>query len=231
MGDVRTPDGLCCGTCELAELTAQGKVSFQQSPHLFVGDDVDDVIVVVHEMLGDGLVVRRLSLRRGQRLVVGRSADVDIVIRSKFADRRIFALEVTAAGAVFAEDVGSSCGTLVKGRRIARQRLDQCDVINVASNTFLTFQHGDEIGGPTAIELAYAARKNATEATGSAVASAPARGAVAVARPGLRAAEPVESEVIAAAMVASEHVTGAAELPTQVARGRSVWQWLRARLM
>lgn len=154
------PDGLCCGTCELAEATAQGKLSFEQSPHLVVGDD--DTVVVVHERISGKSVVRRLPLHRGQRFVVGRAGDV--VIESVFADRRIFSLEVTATGAVFIEDVGSNCGTLVNGARIDRKRLDQRDAINVANNTWLTFQQHDERGQPTPIERAYAEPPSAEQA-------------------------------------------------------------------
>ena len=201
MTDERGPDGFCCGTCELAELTSQGKVRFEPSPHLLVGDD--EFVAVVHEVSGIA-VVRRVALRRGDRVVIGRSPDVDIVIQSKFADRRIFALEVTATGAVFAEDVGSACGTLVNGKRIARRRLNRRDVINVASNTFITFQQGEECGRPTQIELACAPADGATVAPGSAD-SAPLREATAAAP-----ASPAPAD-------------------TTSPRGRpGIWRWLQA---
>lgn len=154
MADGHAPEEPCCGTCELAEQTARGEVRFEPSPLLIVGDGDTDVVIL--EPVKGELEVRRLPLHRGQRFVVGRAGDV--VIQSRFADRRIFALEVTATGAVLAEDVGSSCGTLVNGMRIGRKQLCQRDEINVAGSTRLLFQQGEQRGTATPIELAWPRR-------------------------------------------------------------------------
>jgi len=208
MGGEDASNGFCCGTCELAELTVQGKVSFEQSPHLVIGDD--DSVVVIHERVGGPMIIRRLPLHRGQRFVVGRRAEVvDVVLESRAASARIFALEVTATGAVFIEDVGSACGTLVNGRVIERARLNQRDQINVAGNTFFTFQQGDERGTPTVFER---------------VAAEWAAGAPAAGSPPVRSSSPREPAV--GAIPEGSPVVVA--LPA-LSRRHGIWRWLRSR--
>ena len=127
-----------------------------QSLHLFVEDS--ETVMVVHEMLREGQIVRRIPLHRRQRLVVGRDDSADIVLQSETASRRHFALEVTTTGAVFVEDLSSCCGTLVNDERIDRRQLEQGDVMKVGSSTYLTFQQHEDVGEPTNFEKMYSAR-------------------------------------------------------------------------
>lgn len=118
---------------------------FESSPFLIVGEGDTEVIAHAHR------VARRLLLCRGQRLVFGRGPDVDVVIDSPLASRRIFSLEVTAEGAVFIEDVGSTCGTNVNGQRVERIQLRCRDVVSVGGGWIL-FQQGELLGAPTMFE-------------------------------------------------------------------------------
>jgi len=128
----------------------------KRSPQLFVGDS--ETVMVVHEMLREGQIVRRIPLRRCQRLVVGRDDGADIVLQSATASRRHFALEVTPTGAVFVEDLSSCCGTLVNDERIDHRQLEQGDVLKVGSSVYLTFQQGEDVGKPTHFEKMYSER-------------------------------------------------------------------------
>lgn len=135
MAELHEDGQACCGACEVAGQTARGERSFPASPLLVVGDDDTDLAVS-----SDDGVLRKLVLRRANQFVVGRKADVKI--DSMMASSRIFRLEVTEAGEVFVEDVGSACGTYVNGKHAAgRQQICQQDQIQVGGAT-LRFEQG-----------------------------------------------------------------------------------------
>jgi pilus assembly protein CpaF len=76
--------------------------------------------------MGLVLEVRERSGRRqrhvlGARAVVGRASDCDLVLESPAVSKRHLRLEV-AAGGVFVEDLGSTNGTRVDGRRLEGRR-------------------------------------------------------------------------------------------------------------
>ncbi len=100
----------------------------------------------------------------GGECVVGRDASATFVLEDNLASRRHFRV-VSEAGIWYLEDLGSTNGTTVNGRRAQRQRLADGDAIR-AGNTRLTFVQKDMLGGGGAAPQA--AAKPAPEPKGPA---------------------------------------------------------------
>jgi pSer/pThr/pTyr-binding forkhead associated (FHA) protein len=81
----------------------------------------------------------------GSACVVGRDASATFVLDDNLASRRHFRI-VLEDGAYYAEDLGSTNGTLVNGRRAKRTRLADGDVIQ-AGGSKITFVQKDMLGG------------------------------------------------------------------------------------
>ncbi len=70
--------------------------------------------------------IQAIGLTEGLRLVVGRAAPADVVVRDASLSRRHAAVEL-ADGQVWIEDLGSTNGTRVAGQRIERRRIGDGD--------------------------------------------------------------------------------------------------------
>jgi hypothetical protein len=97
----------------------------------------------------------RLLIRKGEgagkdhalsgTCIVGRHASANFVLGDQLVSRNHFRV-VAEAGAWFVEDLGSTNGTIVNGRRQQRAQLTDGDVI-VAGTTELQFVQKDLLGG------------------------------------------------------------------------------------
>jgi predicted component of type VI protein secretion system len=97
----------------------------------------------------------RLLIRKGEGegtdhalsgpCIVGRHASANFVLGDQLVSRNHFRV-VSQAGAWFVEDLGSTNGTIVNGRRQKRAQLTDGDVI-VAGTTELQFVQKDLLGG------------------------------------------------------------------------------------
>jgi hypothetical protein len=100
----------------------------------------------------------RLVIRKGEgegkdhalsgTCIVGRHASANFVLGDQLASRNHFRI-VSEAGAWFVEDLGSTNGTIVNGKRAKRTQLADGDVI-VAGTTELQFVQKDLFGGAPA---------------------------------------------------------------------------------
>ncbi len=84
----------------------------------------------------------------GAECVVGRDPTAHFTLDDAVASRRHVRF-VSEAGLWYAEDLGSTNGTLVNGKRAQRVRLHDGDVIRVG-NTHLSFVQKDLLGSSTA---------------------------------------------------------------------------------
>jgi hypothetical protein len=82
-------------------------------------------------ILGDG---RRVDIA-DQPVVIGRLADCSIPINDPSASRRHAQISVEN-GVVFVDDLDSTNGTKVNGRRVQRQRLANGDLITIGTTSF-----------------------------------------------------------------------------------------------
>lgn len=97
----------------------------------------------------------RLVIRKGEGegkdhalsgpVIVGRHASANFVLGDQLVSRNHFRV-VNEGGAWFVEDLGSTNGTIVNGRRQKRAQLSDGDVI-VAGTTELQFVQKDLLGG------------------------------------------------------------------------------------
>jgi general secretion pathway protein A len=93
------------------------------APRPLASDEVFARIVVAH----GGEHVEERPLRIG-RLVIGRTADNDVQIESKFISRHHCQITTTFEGCVL-EDLNSTNGVYVKSKRIRRHHLNDGDVV------------------------------------------------------------------------------------------------------
>ncbi|MFM1886623.1 MAG: hypothetical protein RL026_1780 [Pseudomonadota bacterium] len=99
-------------------------------PQLVVSSDDDEYLVLARVVVAkEGRVAGELALRVG-RLVVGRTPDNDLQIESRFISRHHCQILTSAEGCVV-EDLGSTNGIVIAGRRVQRQLLQDGDVIVV----------------------------------------------------------------------------------------------------
>ena len=76
-----------------------------------------------------------------QPILVGRADDSTLVLTDDFASSRHARL-TNRAGQWYVEDLGSTNGTLVNGRRVARQPLSDGDVIRIGHSVLVYRQDG-----------------------------------------------------------------------------------------
>ena len=93
------------------------------APRVISSDEVVARIIVAH----GGEHVEERPLRIG-RLIIGRTADNDVQIESKFISRHHCQITTTSEGSIL-EDLNSTNGVYVKSKRIRRQHLNDGDVI------------------------------------------------------------------------------------------------------
>ena len=77
----------------------------------------------------------------GERMVVGRSPKIELVLESDTVSRQHMELVKDGAGQWWVRDLHSRNGTLVNGARVVSQRLNYGDVIQV-EDYFLTYVRG-----------------------------------------------------------------------------------------
>jgi hypothetical protein len=94
-------------------------------------EDVLARIIVAHS----GEHVEERPLRQG-RLIIGRTADNDLQIDSKFISRHHCQLITTAEGSVL-EDLNSTNGVYVKSKRVRKHHLNDGDVIVVGKHEIM----------------------------------------------------------------------------------------------
>jgi pSer/pThr/pTyr-binding forkhead associated (FHA) protein len=79
----------------------------------------------------------RRYVLEGPRATIGRSKDVDCVLRDPNVSRRHAELRRGPAGEWTIVDLGSTNGVKVNGKRLASSRLSPGDQVTVGSTTFL----------------------------------------------------------------------------------------------
>src|SRR5690606_361531 len=77
-----------------------------------------------------GQGVRRFELRQGQQIAIGRSRQCELYVNSPRLSRRHCAVSFGEQGLVL-DDLGSSNGTFVNGRRVSRVALRPGDIIQI----------------------------------------------------------------------------------------------------
>ena len=97
----------------------------------------DDASVVLGRVLvsTEGRTVQELPLRVG-RVIVGRTADNDLQIDSRFVSRHHCQLIVSAQACVI-EDLNSTNGIYVKAKRVRRQHLNDGDVVVIGKHELI----------------------------------------------------------------------------------------------
>jgi pSer/pThr/pTyr-binding forkhead associated (FHA) protein len=101
----------------------------------------------------NGRVMQKLSLAK-DRILIGRSADSDVRINHAGVSRS-HAVVTAKDGAFFVEDLESSNGTLVNGKRVRSVQLRNGDLVEVGSfSLHLRFAEGPKAANsPTADRL------------------------------------------------------------------------------
>jgi type II secretory pathway predicted ATPase ExeA/pSer/pThr/pTyr-binding forkhead associated (FHA) protein len=130
------------------------------------------VVPVLRAMTGDNSVLGRLTVTtkgrtvierdlRPGRLIVGRTAENDIQIDSKYVSRHHCQITV-ALESVLAEDLNSTNGIMVKGKRVRRHLLRDGDVIVIGQHEL---RYADE--RPQGTRPGHESTPNDTGATGA----------------------------------------------------------------
>ncbi len=101
------------------------------APRMISSDEVVARIIVAH----GGEHVEERPLRVG-RLIIGRTADNDVQIESKFISRHHCQITTTADGSVL-EDLNSTNGVYVKSKRIRRHHLNDGDVVALGKHEIM----------------------------------------------------------------------------------------------
>ena len=106
-------------------------------------------------VIKEGPGVGRDHALGGAPCVVGRDPAATFVLEDRLASRQHVRL-VPEAGVWYAEDLGSTNGTLLNGRRVQRERLSDGDTIRIGT-TVLRFVQKDLLGSGGAATGARAA--------------------------------------------------------------------------
>jgi type II secretory pathway predicted ATPase ExeA len=97
----------------------------------------DDAVLVLGRVLvsTEGRTVQELPLHIG-RVIVGRTADNDLQIDSRFVSRHHCQLIISAQACVI-EDLNSTNGIYVKAKRVRRQHLNDGDVVVIGKHELI----------------------------------------------------------------------------------------------
>lgn len=118
-------------------------------------DQVDKTVVTSIEKIeapGDikayvlflsGPLQGKLFELESEKTTVGRGDDVSITINDSRVSRHHFQILMEGTDA-YLEDLGSTNGTYVNGRKVARHKLASGDKIQISSSTIIKFALGDE---------------------------------------------------------------------------------------
>jgi len=130
-----------------------GIAQIAAAPRVISSDEVVARIIVAH----GGEHVEERPLRIG-RLIIGRTADNDVQIESKFISRHHCQITTTGEGSVL-EDLNSTNGVYVKSKRIRRHHLNDGDVVVLGRHEIMYIderraraQHHESTGNHPEIE-------------------------------------------------------------------------------
>jgi len=104
-------------------------------PHREVRRDATREIVGRLIIATEGRTIQDLTLKLG-RIIVGRTADNDVQIDSRFVSRHHCQLITTAQGCVI-EDLNSTNGIYVQGKRVRRHNLNDGDVVVIGKHELM----------------------------------------------------------------------------------------------
>jgi len=115
-------------------------------PRAVSSDEVLARIIVAH----GGEHVEERPLRTG-RIIIGRTADNDVQIDSKFISRHHCQITTTSEGSVL-EDLNSTNGVYVKSKRVRRQHLNDGDVVVLGKHEIMYLDERPVRGRLAALE-------------------------------------------------------------------------------
>ena len=113
------------------------RTSIAGAPAAGAAAHIDNSLPVLGRILvaTEGRTVEELQLRIG-RIIVGRTADNDLQIDSRFVSRHHCQLIVSAQSCVI-EDLNSTNGIYVKSKRVRRQHLNDGDVVAIGKHELI----------------------------------------------------------------------------------------------
>jgi general secretion pathway protein A len=113
------------------------RASLAGAPAAGAAPYIDNSLPVLGRILvaTEGRTVEELQLRIG-RIIVGRTADNDLQIDSRFVSRHHCQLIVSAQSCVI-EDLNSTNGIYVKSKRVRRQHLNDGDVVAIGKHELI----------------------------------------------------------------------------------------------
>ncbi len=114
---------------------ALGSTGSRQGPGLYIGSNDEDQVLARIVIAKDGETAGELPLRLG-RTVVGRTADNDLQIDSRFVSRHHCQIITTRDSCVI-EDLNSTNGIVIKAKRVRHQNLNDGDVVSIGRHDLL----------------------------------------------------------------------------------------------
>ncbi len=94
---------------------------------------------------------KSIAIRRGGTVVLGRTYPSDLVVADQSLSRQHARISVSASGEVEVVDLGSTNGTFVAGKRVAKARIALGETVRVGDVTVLV-QAGPGGGSPSGVE-------------------------------------------------------------------------------
>jgi hypothetical protein len=122
-------DGACCESCRLFGGDSP-TVPEPPPPPAPVGVSHHQVKIIVQERGGE----TREVIPAGPEVRVGRVSDNDIVVRDSALSKRQFRF-LFKDNKVFVQDLKSTCGTYVNGRKVSSAEIDESSTIHVGNVT------------------------------------------------------------------------------------------------
>jgi general secretion pathway protein A len=126
-----------------------GASNTRKGPELYVGpqdtsknETLSEMPIAKLVVVAEGRTIGELPLRLG-RTIIGRTADNDLQIDSRFVSRHHCQIVSKSDGCVV-EDLNSTNGIVVKAKRVRRHSLNDGDVITIGKHDLL---YVDERGG------------------------------------------------------------------------------------
>jgi len=135
------------GELRWVEFAARSSHLVRQRPEMTTPTAIlDDAPQILARVLvsTEGRTVQELPLRIG-RVIVGRTADNDLQIDSRFVSRHHCQLVVSAQACVI-EDLNSTNGIYVKAKRVRRQHLNDGDVVVIGKHELIYVDERARIG-------------------------------------------------------------------------------------
>jgi type II secretory pathway predicted ATPase ExeA len=107
----------------------------REGPGLYIASQDEDQVLARIVIAKDGETAGELPLRLG-RTVVGRTADNDLQIDSRFVSRHHCQIITTRDSCVI-EDLNSTNGIVIKAKRVRHQNLNDGDVVSIGRHDLL----------------------------------------------------------------------------------------------